>query len=100
MSDSARPASPLQSAIYSACIQQAIIMILAAMILDGGSIGQVCLYALLGFWGGVFVLRVRRREALTKMDLMLIRGGYILVCIISFFITRWIWSWRGYGGYL
>ena len=75
-------------------------MFLAALILDGGCIGQVCFYALLGFWGGVLVLRTRSRDVLTKLDLMLIRGGYIPVCIISFFITRWIWKWRGYDGYL
>ncbi len=75
-------------------------MILAAMILDGGGIGQVCLFALLGFWGGVFVLRARSRGTLTRVDLMLIRGGYILVCIISFFVTRLVWALRGYGGYL
>ena len=93
MSDSAQPATPLQSAIYSACIQQCIIMVLAAMILDGGGIHQVCLFALLGFWGGVFVLRARNRGALTRVDLMLIRGGFIPVCIISFFVTRWVWAW-------
>jgi hypothetical protein len=100
MSDSIHPQSPLQSAIYSACIQQAIIMILAAMMLDGGCIGQVCAYAILAFWGGVFVLRVRRRGNLTKLDLMLIRGGYIVVCVISYFVTRWIWHLRGFEHYL
>jgi hypothetical protein len=100
MGDSANAATPFASAIYSACIQQAIIMILAAMILDGGCIGQVCLSALLAFWGGVLVLRVRTRGALTKTDLMLVRGGYILVCVISYFVTRWIWHLRGYDHYL
>jgi hypothetical protein len=100
MSASTRAISPLEGAIYSAFMQQAIILILAAMILDGGCIGQVCIYAFLGFWGGVFVLRVRTRDVLTKVDLLLIRGGYILVCILSFFITRSIWTLRGFGGYL
>lgn len=81
-------------------MQQAIIMILAAMILDGGGIGQVCLFAIFGFWGGVLVLRARSRGVLTRVDLMLIRGGFLLVCVISFFVTRSVWAWRGHGGYL
>lgn len=81
-------------------VVQSIILVMASMVLDGGGIAQVCFYALVAFWGGVVVLHFHRRGALSRVDLLLIRYGYILLCIISFFITRLIWHWRGYGHYL
>jgi hypothetical protein len=94
--ESTHAQSPLRNAMYSAYIQQAIVMILAAMVPGGGRIVQVCAYAILAFWGGVFTLCVRSRWVVTKVDLILIRGGYILVCVISYFVTRWFWHLRGY----
>ena len=70
------------------------------MILDGGGVAQICFYACVAFWCGVLVLHVHRRAVLTRVDLFLIRYGYIPVCILSFFITRLIWEWRGFGKYL
>ena len=81
-------------------VTQSIVLVLESMILDGGGIAQVCFYAFVAFWTGVLVLCFRRRGALSRVDLLLIRYGYILVCVISFFITRWIWDWRGLGQYL
>jgi hypothetical protein len=94
------PARSIASELPFALVTQSVILVLASMILDGGGIAQVCFYAFVAFWGGVAVLRFHRRGALSRVDLLLIRYGYILVCIISFFITRWIWHWRGFGQYL
>jgi len=88
--------TPLSGAMVSAIVQQSVIMILASMILDGGGIAQVCLYALLAFWSGVAVLRIRSKGPPSKVDLALVRGGFILVCLLSFFITRLIWRLRGF----
>lgn len=100
MSDSAHPVPSLKTEWHPALVFQMPILILASMVLDGGGIAQVCFYALVAFWVGVVVLYVRRRGVLSKVDLFLIRWGYIVVCIISFFITRLVWGLRGYGGYL
>jgi hypothetical protein len=98
MSDTVPPS--LKTEWLPALVFQMPILVLASMVLDGGGIAQVCFYALVAFWSGVAVLHFHRRGALTRVDLLLIRYGYILVCIISFIITRWIWHWRGYGRYL
>jgi hypothetical protein len=82
--------------MLSAFVQQAVILVLAGMILDGGLIAQMCFYAFAAFWGGVAVILFRRRQSPTKLDLVLVRGGYLLVCIISFFLTQAIWHWRGF----
>ena len=81
-------------------VTQSAILVLTSMVLDGGGIFQVCFYALVAFWCGVVALYFHRQGALSRVDLLLLRYGYILLCILSFFITRLIWEWRGYGQYL
>lgn len=76
-------------------VQQLIILILAGMILDGGTIARICLYAAVAFWGGVAVIRLRRGTPPTKADLTLIEGGYVVVGVIAYFVTHWIWQLRG-----
>jgi len=98
MSDTTHPS--LKTEWLPALVFQMPILVLSSMVLDGGGIAQVCFYAFVAFWCGVLVLRFHRRGALTRVDLFLIRYGYILVCVASFFITRLIWQWRGFGRYL
>src|SRR4051812_9433422 len=87
MSDSA-PVPSLKNEWRPALVFQMPILVLASMILDGGAVAQVCFSALIAFWAGVAVLHFHRRGVLSKVDLWLIRWGYILVCIISYFVTR------------
>lgn len=96
MSNATHPVPSVKSELPFVLVTQSIILVLASMILDGGAIAQVCFFAFVAFWGAVAVLRLRRRGALTRVDLLLLRYGYILACIISFFITRWIWQMRGF----
>lgn len=53
------------------------------MILDGGFVCCICFYAALGFWTGFVVIRVRRPIP-TKVDLAVIEGGYLPLCLIAF----------------
>lgn len=96
MSMHATAPSPYRHAVRSAAVQQVIILILAGMILDGGETGRICLFAAVAFWGGVAVIRLRRRTLPTKVDLTLIEGGYIVLCVIAYFLTHWIWHLRGF----
>ena len=88
--------TPLPVAIISALVQQCLVIVLSLMILDGGVIAQICLHAFAGFWGGAGLLIVRRGAAMNRLDLALIRFGFIPVCIMSFFLSHWIWGLRGY----
>lgn len=97
MSDSTHHVPSLKTEWLPALVFQMPILVLSSMVLDFGGIAQVCFYALVAFWGGVAVLHVRRSGSLSRVDLLLIRYGYILACVISFFVTRWIWHLRGYG---
>lgn len=82
---------PLPSAVTSALLQQIVVLITSAMILDGGIVGRACMLALVVFWGGAGLLLARRRGvALTQLDTLLIRWSYIPLCIVLFFATFWI----------
>jgi hypothetical protein len=90
--------SPYRHATRSALVQQVLILVLAGMILDGGDILQICVAALLAFWCGVAVIRWRRPQAPTRLDLILIEGSYVVLCVVAFFAVHFAWHLRGYGG--
>jgi len=92
----AKPSSPLRAAIHSALVQQAIVLLLASMILDGGLLAQICGFAFAAFWAAVGLLKIRRNSFPTKIDLALIRCGYLLVCLISFLVASFVWHLRDY----
>src|SRR5438876_788619 len=92
--------SPEREALKLACLEQAIILPMAALILDGGGIFLISLFAFVSFWGGVFLVRHHHARTLTKLDLFLFRWGYFLLCVASFFLAQWIWKLRGYGEWL
>jgi hypothetical protein len=63
--------------------------------MDYGQLAQICGIALVAFWGGAAVLVWRHRESPTRMDLWLIRYGYLPLIVITFFLAAWIWYLRG-----
>jgi hypothetical protein len=75
--------SPYRRAIESTLLQQFLILGLTSMILDGGAMCCICFYAAVGFWTGVIIIRARRPIP-TRVDLAVIQGGYIPLCLISF----------------
>src|SRR5262245_20396287 len=95
MSNTIASTSPYRAAITSAIVQQVIVLVLASLILDGGDLLMFCLVACLAFWTGVIFIRVRRGQTPTKIDLLLIRSSYLLLCIITFFAVHLVWKLRG-----
>ena len=78
--------------MLSAFLQQGLILALAVMLLDSGAVAQSCFYAFAAFWVGVGVILWRRSSAPTKLDLVIVRGGFIVLCVLSFFLTHGIWQ--------
>lgn len=76
--------------------QQLGLLMVAAMVLDGGESFQVVAYAALGFWGGFFLMFARRRNQLTRADRILLRWGFLILCVISSLITNSVWFFRGF----
>lgn len=88
--------NPASDALRFALLQQVLLLPLAALILDGGGILLVTFFALSAYWGCVFLVWLRRRGSYTKFDLFIFRWGFFVLCVVSFFVARWIWSLRGY----
>lgn len=79
-----------------ALVQQAIILVLAGMILDGGVMGMVCLFGSAAFWATVGLIYLRRRSGLSSFDMAYLSSGPLLLCVVSYFLTRFVWALRGY----
>lgn len=74
---------------------QGIIALLTGMILDGGMCLQWALIAAAAHWGAVIVIIARRPVTPTKWDLVFIRVGYLLMLVLTPFITGIVWHIRG-----
>ena len=69
--------------------------VLSAFILDGGDTARICGIALFAFWAGATVLIWRRPHSPTRMDIQLLRFGYLPVLVIAFLLVHFIWRLRG-----
>lgn len=50
----------------------------------------------IAFWAGAIIPLWRRRLKPTKMDLLLVRVGYLPLIIITTLLTHEVWSVRGF----
>lgn len=92
-----KTASSFGAALKFSGMQQGAIVPLASLILDGGVVFLVCLYASAAYWIGVSLLwRRRRHSAYTKLDLFLIRWGFLSLIPISALMARYIWHLKGF----
>ena len=82
--------------VFDAVVLQVIIGVLSLMILDGGECAQICGAALLAFWGGTAVLIWRHPQSPSKMDIRLLRFGYLPVVIFAGIVIRVVWHLRGF----
>ena len=92
--------SPYREALKSALVQQGIVLFIAAGILDGGDILATCLIAFIGFWVGFHLVRHHRPQTPTKLDLIIVHGSYIPLCILVLFLVHCFWLLRGLPGLL
>ena len=96
MAEAAKKDTFIGECVFFSLAQQGVVAALAGMILDGGQVLQCVAYAAGAYWIGVFIIVGRRTERLTRLDRLLIRWGFPMLCVVSFFLTRWIWSLRGF----
>ena len=68
--------------------QQALVLLLAAIMLDGAQVFHVVAYAILAYWGCFAILAVRHKALLTFTDRFLIRWGFFLLCAASFLFSQ------------
>ena len=82
--------------IFDAVGLQVILGILSMMVLDGGDCAHISGAALLAFWGGTAVLVWRHPRNPSKVDLELIRFGYLPVLVAAFVAIHLVWAARGF----
>jgi len=75
--------------------QVTIASVLSLTVLDGGEFSLAVIYAAVSYAGGL-LLMAPRRDALTPVDEFLIRWGFVMLCVVSFFVSHLVWSLRGY----
>ena len=91
------PISPqYDSPIFESVALQMILGLLAKLVLDGGGVAQLCGIAMVAFWIGAVVLIWRHPQTPTRVDLELIRFGYLPVVVLTCFITSGVWRIRGF----
>jgi hypothetical protein len=73
----------LQSTLGWVLLMQVVLLMLTALLLDGGYCGRICGCAMVGYWLMVGWLALRRRNALTKADAVLIRSGSFIWLAIA-----------------
>ena len=79
--------SSLRTAFHWSIVQQGILVLLAALVLDGGIIFQRVLVAMIAFWCFVLVLLIRRRTQPTSGDILFIKFGFWPLIVIAVVIT-------------
>jgi hypothetical protein len=79
-----------------ALIQQALLLVLSALMLDFGTMSQITGIAFLAYWGGAVVMILRRPLCPSRLDLCLMRWSFLPLLIVVQITARWVWHWRGF----
>jgi hypothetical protein len=75
--------SELRSFLGWVVLGQVVLLMVSALLLDGGRCSGLCGSAMVGYWLMIGWLALRRRNELTKADTLLIRSGFLLWLVIT-----------------
>lgn len=91
-----RACHPLIEALKFSLAIQLIILALAAFVADEGGSWQICFFAFVAFSSYLASVLILRPKAPTKLDLVLIRAGFIPTLVATYFLADHIWTIRGF----
>ncbi len=80
--EDSRSTSETARAVRANAIQQGVVLVMAALMLDGGEMFRHCFIAAVGSWVMTGLILMRRRRAPTGLDLILLRYGFWFVLIV------------------
>ena len=86
-------ASEYRPAVTSAVIQQLIFVVLGALTLDGGYLGQACCVTAIAHWSVILLIVLRRPFLPTKVDLIVIRNAFLLLLLFVLCLAPFIQEW-------
>jgi hypothetical protein len=69
--------------VFEVLIYQALVILVFASLLDGGARFRACLFCYLCYLPGAVIVVVRRARALTKVDLVYLKWGWVPMIIIG-----------------
>jgi len=82
----------ISKALSDNIVAQGVLLLLTSMMLDGGAIFQVVGMAAFAYWVTVFPILWRRPKTTNKLELGLIKIGFICFLPLSLFSTP-LWGW-------
>lgn len=88
-------AAAFKKAFRQNVILQAIVLFFAGLLLDGGFTARVCLLAAVAWWCAALIISVRRGSSPTKIDMLFMEAGYVLLIAISYFSSP-LWGWLSF----
>lgn len=99
MQSSWSPPPPISSAygrpMITALIQQGVVLILGALMLDMGLTFHIAILAVIAFWLAVGIVVARRPAAPTCRDLFVVRYGFLLVFVAILVVAPFVWEAMG-----
>jgi hypothetical protein len=73
--------------------QQGVVATLVSTILDGGQLFQCAGFAAAcAYWVAHYLISGRRADRLTRLDRLFLRWGFLMLCVVSFFLVLWTWA--------
>ena len=91
-----RTCPDLRAAIKFSLVTQILIVILAGFVADGGAAGQIAFFAFVSFNSYLASVLLFRPKIPTKLDLILIRAGFLPTLVITAFLADYVWDLRGF----
>ena len=85
----------LKSALKSGVILQAVLFVVTACMLDGGQLSSQFLVAMIGYWLGVAFIVARREMQPSKLDLLFIRYGSLVLLVLAPFVAKIVYRMIG-----
>jgi hypothetical protein len=95
------PAAPRRTSPFiRAAGLQLCLTVLTLLVLDGGDLANVFVRASMAYWAGVLLIIARRRNSLTRTDLMYLKYGLLVALAISLPIAQYLVELVGLGGWM
>ena len=77
----------MRGALVGPFVAQILLLLFTSMILDGGVLASYCMAGAAAHWVMVAYLAVRRRNALTEMDQILVKIGFVLLTLVGIVVV-------------
>jgi hypothetical protein len=82
-------------ALKLAALEQCIVGILAALVLDCGQCMHVTLVSVAAYWPSVCIVVARRPTSPTSGDIAFVKLGFLLILMVVMIAGTAYWTWRG-----